>query len=86
MQPQDFCYWLKGFIELTDGQTRPSETQWECIRQHLDLVFDKQTPTPDQIVEILKQRQAESESKSKAGWKPLEVPNPTIFPKDIFIC
>lgn len=49
MQPQDFCYWLQGFVELTEGQTNLSETQWECIKQHLQLVFKKETMTFEEI-------------------------------------
>lgn len=75
MQTQDFCYWFKGFVELTDGQTRPSETQWECIKQHLDLVFNKQTQTMEQISEQLKQQGFDNQPK----------PRPPSFPHE-FIC
>lgn len=44
MTPQDFTYWLQGFVELTEGQVRPTERQWTAIQQHLDLVFNKVTP------------------------------------------
>lgn len=44
MTPQDFCYWLQGFFELsTDGITVTPE-QVLIIKDHLKLVFDKQTP------------------------------------------
>ncbi len=67
MQSQDFCYWLKGFIELTDGQSRPSELQWECIKRHLDLVFVKQTSTFDEL------------SKPKEALSKFEDPKTPIF-------
>ena len=38
MSPENFCYWLQGFNEITDGQV-PSQEQWEVIRRHLLLVF-----------------------------------------------
>jgi len=44
MTAENFTYWLQGFMELTDGQSRPTEQQWKMIREHLNLVFDKVTP------------------------------------------
>ena len=38
MSPENFCYWLQGFNEITDGQT-PTKEQWEVICKHLLLVF-----------------------------------------------
>ena len=43
MTPENFAYWLQGFIELTQGQT-PNPAQWKSIKEHLDLVFTKMTP------------------------------------------
>ena len=43
MTERDFCYWLQGFVELTQGQT-PCPAQWKSIKEHLDLVFKKVTP------------------------------------------
>lgn len=40
--PDAFCLWLRGYVEL-DG-AHPTPEQWECIKQHLDLVFTKVTP------------------------------------------
>lgn len=48
MNAQDFCYWLQGFTELTQGQT-PSPAQWKAIREHLDLVFKKVTPKVGEV-------------------------------------
>ena len=44
MNPQEFSYWLKGFFELTDQKTL-NETQVQIIKEHLDLVFTKETFT-----------------------------------------
>jgi hypothetical protein len=43
MTPENFAYWLQGFVELTQGQT-PNPAQWKSIKEHLDLVFKKVTP------------------------------------------
>lgn len=40
--PQDFVYWLQGFVEIADSDTI-SEKQWLIIKDHLKLVFDKVT-------------------------------------------
>lgn len=42
MTTQDFAFWLQGFVEL-HGQP-PTEIQWQQIKDHLDLVFKKETP------------------------------------------
>lgn len=42
MGTQDFCYWLQGFFELT-GQDKLDETQVKMIKEHLALVFKKET-------------------------------------------
>ena len=41
MRTDDFCYWLQGYAELC-GE-RPSEIQWDMIKEHLQLVFKKET-------------------------------------------
>lgn len=43
MTPEQFAYWLKGFCEMHEGKNI-SERQWQIINDHLNLVFDKQTP------------------------------------------
>ncbi|MNR16057.1 hypothetical protein D3C85_1326270 [compost metagenome] len=43
MNEQTFCFWLQGFVELSDTDTI-SEKQWLMIKDHLKLVFDKKTP------------------------------------------
>lgn len=44
MNEQSFCYWLQGFIELSEDVDRPSKAQWQAIKDHLQLVFNKVTP------------------------------------------
>lgn len=43
MTTRDFAYWLKGFFELTQTNELSSE-QVQDIKNHLDLVFNKETP------------------------------------------
>jgi len=44
MTPENFCYWLQGFIELQEDQPFLSKAQTAVVCDHLKLVFDKQTP------------------------------------------
>jgi hypothetical protein len=43
MTPEQFAYWLQGFVELGKGEA-PTPEQWKSIREHLDTVFMKVTP------------------------------------------
>ena len=43
MTPEQFCYWLQGYYELTNDTDRLSQRD-HIIRDHLKTVFDKQTP------------------------------------------
>lgn len=52
MNEQTFCFWLQGFVELTEsdgGSPHISEKQWLVIKDHLQLVFDKKTPDRNQL-------------------------------------
>jgi len=42
MTPENFCYWLQGYIEIADPQTIKEESL-SVIKNHLDLVFHKVT-------------------------------------------
>ena len=42
MTSEQFAYWLQGFVEL--GGERPTEAQWDSIKEHLQTVFNKVTP------------------------------------------
>jgi hypothetical protein len=48
MSPEQFCYWLQGFAELTDDA--PTSMQWSQIKDHLDLVFNKVTPKKKNVI------------------------------------
>lgn len=43
MTPENFCYWLQGFVE-TVNPTSIDEQQTKVIKDHLQLVFNKVTP------------------------------------------
>ena len=45
MRPQDFTYWLQGFFELSDQNVTLDDRQMQTIKDHLALVFKKETPT-----------------------------------------
>jgi len=43
MTAEQFVYWLQGFMEVADP-ARLGERETQMIKDHLKLVFDKQTP------------------------------------------
>jgi hypothetical protein len=42
MTPEQFCYWLQGFVEIRGSV--PTHGEWEVIKDHLVTVFNKVTP------------------------------------------
>lgn len=48
MDPKDFCYWLQGYIELSDA-TSLTPAQIKMIRDHLQTVFNKVTPVSNNL-------------------------------------
>lgn len=55
MTPEQFAYWLQGFVELNNGQL-PTVYQWKSITEHLQTVFTKVTPpvNPPEYHDLLK--------------------------------
>jgi hypothetical protein len=43
MTPEQFVYWLQGFMEMADPKEL-NKIQTTQIKNHLKLVFDKKTP------------------------------------------
>jgi hypothetical protein len=44
MTPEQFAYWLHGWSEINGGMP-PNSGQWVIINDHLNLIFNKITPT-----------------------------------------
>jgi hypothetical protein len=42
MTPENFCYWLQGYMELTPD-AKLTDEQVKVIKEHLQLVFNKAT-------------------------------------------
>lgn len=42
MTPEQFAFWLQGYVELTGGSI-PTQEQWDSIVEHLGLLFNKVT-------------------------------------------
>lgn len=53
MTPEQFCYWLQGFAELSP-KIAPNPTQWKQIQDHLNTVFKKVTPSYTELFKELK--------------------------------
>lgn len=49
MNERDFCYWLRGYIELGGGTVYINSEQMKVVKAHLDIVLrntnQKETPT-----------------------------------------
>jgi len=45
MTPEQFTYWLQGFVEIRETeQVGLTEREWDIIKDHLKTVFHKVTP------------------------------------------
>jgi DUF438 domain-containing protein len=46
MTPNDFVYWLQGFFEISEAANvkELNEAQAQIVKDHLQLVFKKETP------------------------------------------
>lgn len=65
MTPEQFTYWLQGFFEISNPE-KLDEKQTQIIKDHLDLVFDKQTPDRNKTDEP---KATEKELKPRPGAK-----------------
>lgn len=72
MKPEQFAYWLQGFVELNRGAA-PDAAQWKSICEHLGTVFEKVTPAvaPGPIVA----------APATPGNDPLKPRPGTVFPQ-----
>lgn len=48
MNSQDFCFWLQGFLEISDAKTL-DEKQLAKVKEHLTLVFTQVTGKSDGV-------------------------------------
>ena len=75
MTPEQFTYWLQGFVELNG--TVPTTEQWQSIKEHLTTVFHKVTPPvalPSYTIDInkhVKELMDKEEQQTLPGWPPL---------------
>lgn len=76
MTPENFAYWLKGFIEISETSTL-NEKQTQIIKDHLDLVFNKVTPTYENTVNDTKTDEKVSKRKKISFQDILKECNPT---------
>lgn len=55
MTPEQFCYWLQGFLELSgvDGGVELTAPRVQMISDHLQLMFEKRT-TPRPSADLAK--------------------------------
>jgi hypothetical protein len=44
MTPENFCYWLQGYFDLQETGLTFSDKQMGEVKNHLKLVFKKETP------------------------------------------
>lgn len=73
MTPENFCYWLQGFFEL-ENPAALSVQQVQQIKDHLQLVFRKETPTYINLDEEIRRMKAE-----KASYWPVGKPEEEVF-------
>lgn len=54
MTSEQFAYWLQGFSELNESP--PTPEQWALIKSHLELVFQKVTPSLRSFDDLAKEQ------------------------------
>jgi hypothetical protein len=87
MTSENFCYWLQGFAELSSSQ--PTAAQWDIIKEHLGLVFNKVTTAslPDATNETPSEEEhnkyndlLEAITVDRLGFSKTSLPNPPRYP------
>lgn len=76
MEAQAFAYWLKGYVELNG--TTPTEAQWKIIVDHLEKVFDRQTPNRDNGIQQPTQGPNTTPSLRTMELRPSDMPSWTM--------
>ena len=81
MTPENFCYWLQGYMEITDDY-RLNAHQASIVKDHLKLVFEKKTPKYRLTTDAHEQfREATGEEINLVDFKNFD-PNKLIGPND----
>lgn len=77
MTPENFCYFVQGYFEITKAVTGKLEVDpivIKVIDDHLQLVFKKETPKYTQLGEV---------PQTSTTTLPFKVPNLTSTPFDL---
>lgn len=82
MNESTFVYWLQGFVEIANTDTI-SEKQWQIIKDHLKLVFDKKTPDRNLKVEDIFKLKEKPVDLIGTQRPPFAWPDPTFPPYTI---
>jgi len=72
MTPQDFTYWLQGFMEISDPKSL-DEKQTQIIKDHLALVFKKETPDERWTKENVTRDEEWETAYNKLSWTPSHI-------------
>lgn len=80
MNNDQFTYWLQGFVEMNNGQY-PSPEQWQMIKEHLQLCFNKVTPTYPQL-DPYRTNPIQPPFKVTCTSYPLDYANLSKYPRD----
>ena len=85
MTPENFCYWLQGFLELRKNTNSAHDAmtleQVEIVQEHLRLVFTKVTGNPsfDELTKSLSKELKESEHKKPQNRTPVSCAHSTRY-------
>jgi hypothetical protein len=71
MTPEQFAYWLQGFVELGKGAA-PTAEQWKSIAEHLETVFKKVTPKVGEVSVKINVDTKDAEKSAEAFRKSIE--------------
>lgn len=77
MSPNHFLYWLKGYVDIGGGT--PNLVQWEIIKDHLQLVFEKVTPDRWTADQAAKESTAKILEETKIWTLPPDYPRPDVM-------
>jgi len=73
MNEIQFIYWMQGFFEISGVERGLTERETQIIKDHLALVFDKQTPDrlkmidKDKLLERIPQSTIPKDNSKKKG-------------------